>query len=201
MWEKQAMLKARFVAGDAEFASRMLDELQECIYAAPPTDEDLKELYRIRKRMEIEIAGEDRGRYNMKHGRGGLVDVEFTVQILQLKFGRAMPYIRKSNTLEAIEKLKESHAISESDYLILKDAYRFYRLLENRIRIVQNRAEGEIVKDSPELLALAKRLGYKGDDAGAKLLEDYLGHAAKARNLYERVIGVKESESQNQVDS
>ncbi len=192
MWEKQAMIKARFAAGNAEFGRRVLNGLQRHIYAAPPTDEELKELYRIRKRMEIEIAKEGLGRYNIKYGKGGIVDVEFAVQILQLKVGREMPSVRESNTLGTIEKLKATRVISESDYTILKDAYRFYRLLENRIRIVQNRAEAEIVKDSPELKSLAKRLGYAGSDADKKLLEDYLSYTAKVRNLYERVIGIKE---------
>ncbi|MBI5327676.1 MAG: bifunctional [glutamate--ammonia ligase]-adenylyl-L-tyrosine phosphorylase/[glutamate--ammonia-ligase] adenylyltransferase [Deltaproteobacteria bacterium] len=188
MWEKQAMLKAKFAAGDDKFGAKVLDEIQKHIYAAAPNHEDLKELYRIRKRMEAEIAKEDFGKYNIKFGKGGLVDVEFAVQVLQLKFGRQKLSIRKPNTADAIHALKDIDIISKTDYEILINAYNFYRLLENRLRIVQNRAEGEIVKDSRELLILAKRLGYKGEGAGAKLLEDYLSHAAKVRNLYERVM-------------
>lgn len=193
MWEKQAMLKARFAAGDAEFGVRILTDMQKYIYASAPTDEDLKELYRIRKRMEIEIAKEGSGRYNIKYGKGGLVDVEFTTQILQLKFGKEMPYIRKSNTLEAIDSLKEAQIVSEHDYAILRSAYKFYRLLENRLRIVQNRTEGEIVKDSSEIFMLAKRLGYQDNDAGKRLLEDYLDYAAKTRDLYLTTIGITEA--------
>ncbi|MBI5875198.1 MAG: hypothetical protein HZB81_05045 [Deltaproteobacteria bacterium] len=193
MWEKQAMLKARFAAGDAGFGARVLADMQEYIYAAAPTHEDLKELYRIRQRMEIEIAKEGSGRYNIKYGKGGLVDVEFTTQILQLKFGKALPYIRKPNTLEAIDSLKEAQIISEHDYSLLRGAYKFYRLLENRLRIVQNRTEGEIVKDSSEIFILAKRLGYQDNDAGKRLLEDYLNYAAKARGLYLKTIGITEA--------
>ena len=193
MWEKQAMLKARSVAGDAEFGSKILADMQRYIYATPPSKDDLKELYRIRKRMEIEIAKEDSGKYNIKFGRGGLVDVEFTVQILQLKFGNKKPSIRKQNTIDAIEQLKDTNIITEPDYAILRGAYEFYRQIENRLRIVQNRTEGDIVKDSPELSGLARRLGYKGEAVGNVLLEDYLAHAGKVRDLYLRTIGIKDT--------
>ena len=78
------------------------------------------------------------------------------------------------------------------DYTILNDAYQFYRSLENRLRIVHNRTEGEIVRDSPELLGLAKRLDYTGEEADEKLLKDYLNHANKVRDLYEKVIGIRD---------
>ena len=193
MWEKQAMLKARSVAGDAEFGSKILADMQRYIYATPPGKDDLKELYRIRKRMEIEIAKEDSGKYNIKFGRGGLVDVEFTVQILQLKFGNKKPSIRKQNTTDAIEQLKDANIITEPDYAILRNAYEFYRQIENRMRIVQNRTEGDIIKNSPELSGLARRLGYKGEAVGNVLLEDYLAHAGKVRDLYLRTIGIKDT--------
>lgn len=192
-WEKQAMLKARFAAGDAEFGAKLLADMQQYIYASAPTHEDLKELYRIRRRMEIEIAKEGSGRYNIKYGKGGLVDVEFTTQILQLKFGEKSPSIRQPNTAKVIASLKDERIISEHDYEVLGGAYKFYRLLENRLRIVHNRTEGAIVKNSLELLSLAKRLGYQGNDAGDKLLEDYLNYAAKVRNLYLKTLGVKEA--------
>ncbi|MBI3754869.1 MAG: bifunctional [glutamate--ammonia ligase]-adenylyl-L-tyrosine phosphorylase/[glutamate--ammonia-ligase] adenylyltransferase [Deltaproteobacteria bacterium] len=192
IWEKQAMLKARFAAGDADFGAKILAAAQELIYAAPPTDADLRELYRIRKRMEIEIAKEGSGRYNIKYGKGGLVDAEFAVQVLQLKFGKEKPSMRQSNTLVAMTALKDVDILSKTDYEILINAYQFYRLLENRLRIVQNRTEGIIVKDSPEFLSLAKRLGYKGTNAGKRLLEDYLNHTEKIRDLYNRIMGKTE---------
>jgi glutamate-ammonia-ligase adenylyltransferase len=192
LWERQAMIKGRFAAGDTEFGSRILIELQKHIYGAPPKDDDFQELYRIRKRMEIEVAKEGSGKYNIKLGRGGLVDVEFATQILQLKFGKELPSIRKQNTAEAIKALRDAALISEVDYTILNDAYQFYRSLENRLRIVHNRTEGEIVRDSPELLGLAKRLDYTGEEADEKLLKDYLNHANKVRDLYEKVIGIRD---------
>lgn len=192
LWERQAMIKARFAAGDAEFGSRIATEIQKYIYGAPPKHDDLQELYRIRKRMEIEIAKEGSGKYNIKLGRGGLVDVEFATQILQLKFGKELPCLRKQNNDEAIKALRDAAIISEVDYTILNGAYRFYRALENRLRIVHNRTEGEIVTGSPEFLGLAKRLGYTGEEAGEKLLKDYLNHTNKVRDLYERVIGIRD---------
>jgi len=190
MWEKQAMLKARLAAGNADFGAKILAAAEELVYAAPLTDDDLKELYRIRRRMEIEIAKEASGKYNIKLGRGGLVDVEFAVQLLQLKFGKQKKALRKCNTIDAMNALKDIDIISKTDYEILMNAYRFYRLLENRIRIVQNRTESYIIKDSPELLELAKRIDYKGIDAGKRLLDDYLNHTVKIRELYQKILGL-----------
>lgn len=190
MWEKQAMLKARLAAGDADLGAKILAATQELVYATPLTDDDLKELYRIRRRMEIEIAKEGSGKYNIKLGRGGLVDVEFAVQLLQLKFGKQKKALRKCNTIDAMNALKDIDIISKTDYEILMNAYCFYRLLENRIRIVQNRTESYIIKDSPELLELAKRIDYKGIDAGERLLDDYLNHTVKIRELYQRILGL-----------
>ncbi|MEE8184859.1 MAG: bifunctional [glutamate--ammonia ligase]-adenylyl-L-tyrosine phosphorylase/[glutamate--ammonia-ligase] adenylyltransferase [Thermodesulfobacteriota bacterium] len=184
IWEIQSMLKARFVCGDNTFAKDVLEEFQQIVYSRELGQSDLDELYRIRKRMEVEIARETSSRYNIKTGRGGLVDIEFIVQTLQLKYGNKDPFIRTPNTLEALEHLRLKEIVTKDDYDLLRDAYDLYTLLENRLRIVHNRPEGDIIKGSRELSSLARRLGYKGANASEELLKDYLSKAKRVRALY-----------------
>jgi glutamate-ammonia-ligase adenylyltransferase len=191
IWEIQSMLKARFVCGDDKFGKNVLEELHQIVYSREPCQADLTELYRIRKRMEVEIARETPSRYNIKTGLGGLVDIEFLVQTLQLRYGNKDSYIRTPNTLEALELLKVKEIIAQDDYALLKDAYSLYTLLENRLRIVHDRPEGDIIKGSRELSSLARRLGYKGTDASEELLKDYLSKAKKVRAVYLNVVKQK----------
>lgn len=183
-WERQAMLKARHAAGDMNFGNETVALLHDIIYKKQLKDDDTAELLRIRKRMELEIAKETSDRYNIKTGKGGLVDIEFAVQILQMKHNA-----RTQNTLQGLDKLEAKGIISRNDCDILKGAYNFYRLMENRIRIVNDRADDVIVKDSEDIFKLAKRLGYEGYDAGGKLAAHYLESSKKVREIYSRIMG------------
>ncbi|MBI5683160.1 MAG: bifunctional [glutamate--ammonia ligase]-adenylyl-L-tyrosine phosphorylase/[glutamate--ammonia-ligase] adenylyltransferase, partial [Deltaproteobacteria bacterium] len=188
IWERQAMLKARFAAGDMGFGGETISKLHNIIYAGKPDDKDINELLRIRKRMELEIAKETSDRYNIKTGKGGLVDIEFAVQVLQLKYGGDIEGIRSANTLLAMDRLLTEGIINSNDCDTLKDAYNFYRLMENRIRIVHDRADDVIVRGSDDVLKLAKRLGFEGDDAGDRLMECYLNHSWTVREIYTKVM-------------
>ncbi|MBI5681895.1 MAG: bifunctional [glutamate--ammonia ligase]-adenylyl-L-tyrosine phosphorylase/[glutamate--ammonia-ligase] adenylyltransferase, partial [Deltaproteobacteria bacterium] len=172
IWERQAGIKARFAAGDKGFGDETISKLHSIIYAGKPIDKDITELLRIRKRMELEIAKETSDRYNIKTGKGGLVDIEFAVQILQLKNN-----VRSQNTMQGLDKLSGQGIINRNDCDTLKDAYNFYRLMENRIRIVHDRADDVLTKGSDDVLKLGKRMGFEGDDAGDRLMECYLNHS------------------------
>src|SRR5512136_2357384 len=89
-------------------------------------------------RMESEIARESEGSYNIKTGRGGMVDVEFIVQYLQLEFGRDHPEIRSTNTLMALQAIHDCGIINDDDWQTLNVGYRYLRRLENRLRIIHD---------------------------------------------------------------
>ncbi|MBI5894192.1 MAG: bifunctional [glutamate--ammonia ligase]-adenylyl-L-tyrosine phosphorylase/[glutamate--ammonia-ligase] adenylyltransferase [Deltaproteobacteria bacterium] len=184
VWERQAMIKARAAAGDIIFGNETIALLHDIIYKKQLKGEDTAELLRIRKRMELEIAKETSDRYNIKTGKGGLVDIEFAVQTLQLKHN-----VRSQNTMQGLDKLSGQGIINRNDCDTLKDAYNFYRLMENRIRIVNDRADEMIAKGSEDIFKLAKRLDYEGDDAGDKLIEHYLESSKKVREIYSRIMG------------
>ena len=143
----------------------------------------------MRERMEREIAGESAGRYNSKLGRGGLVDVEFAVQFLQLAHGATDPQIRSANTPEALSLLLRHGHLAAQDHAPLARGYRFLRRLESRLRIVRDRSVDRLPESAPELLRLARRMGYSGPRAGDDLLADYQRTAAEVRAAYLRVLG------------
>ncbi len=188
VWERQALTKARAVAGDIAFGAEILKELHEAVYSKPLTGEDIEEMLRIRRRMEEEIAKETAARYNIKAGRGGVNDIEFLVQAIQLRWGRERKSLRTPHTGKALLRMFREGIISRDEFLFLKDAYRFLRFLETRQRIVHDRPEGDLVKGSPELTALARRAGYSGADAGEELLTDYLKYAEEIRRLYIKTL-------------
>jgi glutamate-ammonia-ligase adenylyltransferase len=186
LWERQALVRARFVAGDPELGQRI--EALCAAYAyrpgAPPGPEMASEIAKMRERMERELAREQAGRYNIKSGRGGLVDIEFIVQFLQLRHGGDAPGLRERGTLPALRALRAAGLLPEETGRRLAEAYLFLRRLENRLRIVQDRSISELRSDPIEMDKLARRMGYHEAGGGARLLADYLRHTGQVRELY-----------------
>ncbi len=143
----------------------------------------------MRERIEREIADESPGRYNSKLGRGGLVDVEFAVQFLQLAHGADDPQIRSANTPQALGLLLKHGRLAAQDHVPLARGYRFLRRLESRLRIVRDHSVDRLPEGGAELLRLARRMGYSGSRAGDELLSDYQRTAAGIRQAFLRVLG------------
>jgi glutamate-ammonia-ligase adenylyltransferase len=194
LWERQALLRARPVAGDAALFRRARAEvLDKSLYRPPPAAIDeraaAQELLAMRERMEREIAAESPGRYNSKLGRGGLVDVEFAVQFLQLVHGHAHPEVRTSSTPGALAALLRAELLAPSDHEPLARGYRFLRRLESRLRIVRDRSVDRLPETGLELLRLARRMGYRGPRAGDELLAEYQRTSSEVRAAFLRVLG------------
>src|SRR6266850_2519354 len=152
LWERQALLRARPVAGDEGLFNRAFAQVLEPSLFRPIDRSDAaKELLAMRERMEREIADESPGRYNSKLGRGGLVDVEFAVQFLQLVHGATDPRIRSANTPRALSLLLQNGHLSPQDHLPLARGYRFLRRLESRLRIVRDHSVDRLPDSGPEL--------------------------------------------------
>ena len=158
-WERLALLRARFVAGDTDLGQRAIAIAQRAAYEqqldAPTVGADIK---RLRERMEQELARERPGRYDLKFGRGGLLDIEFSVQLLQLRFGQSAA-VRSSDTREALEGLRQIGALNEDKYRKLHDGYHFLRRVEQRLRIVHGDGAHLIEENAAGLFSLARRLG------------------------------------------
>ncbi len=196
VWEQQAMTKARWVAGNEEFGEKVSELIDDLIYGRPLGVDDLDEIVRVRGRMEEEIAQEGKGdHYDIKAGEGGLVDVEFAVQVLQLAHGVAHESLRTPATMEALDAMSKAGLVNEKQYNTLRRAYLFYREIENRSQIYQDRSDPRIPKDVRKARPLARRLGYQNDDEGAgQFLDEVTRTRETVRHEYEGIVSSLRSE-------
>jgi glutamate-ammonia-ligase adenylyltransferase len=186
LWERQALIKARVVAGDLTLRESVAEVLERFAYATEIDAAGVAEIDRLRGRMEQELARERADRFNIKTGRGGIVDIEFLVQMLQLRHGQQFPALRQRATLAALKALHACGVLPTEDFQMLTRGYRFLRTLENRLRIERDQPVEALEREDEQLTALARRLGYEGDDAAARLLADYQDQREAIRACYNR---------------
>jgi glutamate-ammonia-ligase adenylyltransferase len=190
LWEKQALLRARHVAGDpALFEEVWRRAILPAVYA-PPADRAgmAEEIRRMRQRMEAELGKEaERGR-NPKTGHGGLVDAEFAAQFLQLVHGHDHPLLRTGSTPEALSRLRAAALLREPAYQALAGGYAFLRRVELRLRIVYDYSVDHLPPPGPALDQLARRLGYGGPAAAARFLAEYDRVTAAVRRAFDEVV-------------
>ena len=191
VWERQAFTKTRMAAGDHSLGRDVVEELSMIVYARPLTPADIDEMLRIRSRMEVEIAREGTDRYNIKSGKGAVVDIEFLTQALQLYSG-ADRSVRTPYTPKALKRLCSGGLLALEDYNFLKEAYSFYRLIEQRLRVIHDRPEGNITRRSEELSTLATLSGY---DNAEQLWAKCTQYREKTREIYIRILeGLKKTD-------
>lgn len=201
LWERQALTKARVVVASAAMRRRIDAVNARMTWEKPLPVRLAQEICRLRDRMEKEIAREDSGRFNIKTGRGGLVDVEFITQYLQLLHGQAHPSVRSPNTLEALEALRQVGVLEGCAADSLMQGYRFLRRLENKLRLLHDQSISEISPEPLQLRKLARLLGYEGTlgPPEEQFLEAYRTTTEGLRSLFERYLcpaATEEGESQ-----
>jgi [glutamine synthetase] adenylyltransferase / [glutamine synthetase]-adenylyl-L-tyrosine phosphorylase len=190
-WERQALLRARACAGDMELGARVIRVAHAAAYerGAPPASE----VHYLRMRMERELARERPGRYDLKTGRGGLLDVEFAVQWLQMEHGLDVR-VRTTDTVGALHALRDAEYLSVGAFESLRDGYVFLRRLEQRIRIVHGSGAPVLEATATGLTKLARRMGIQRSPTqseGEALLEAYEDSTSEIRRTYLEVMGVK----------
>jgi glutamate-ammonia-ligase adenylyltransferase len=136
--------------------------------------------------MEHELARESDARWDLKTGRGGLVDVEFVTEMLQLRHGHDHPAVRLRSTLDALDALRREGLLDDESHRTLVDGYRFLRRVESRLRIERDQAVHALDHDDPRIAALARRLGYEGEDVVGRLLRDVEATRERIRVIYDR---------------
>jgi glutamate-ammonia-ligase adenylyltransferase len=190
LWERQALLRARHVAGDpAIFAEIRERVLLPVVYGKREDPAPLAaEIRRMRERMESEIGREASRGKNPKTGHGGVVDVEFAAQFLQLAHGHDHPSVRTGSTPEALRKLRAAGLLPEAPFEALAEGYDFLRRVELRLRIVHDFAIDHLPEGGPALRQLARRLGYGGPDPGGRFLGDYARVTAAVRRAFDAVV-------------
>ena len=187
-WELQALTKARFVAGDPDVARRLLETAHEFVYRDPMPAEWPREIRRMKARIERERIppGED-PRFHLKLGRGGLSDVEFTVQLEQLTHGRARERLRDPSTLGALGILAELGLLAADDAARLRAAYELCERARNARYLLTGAAADALPVDGDELEKLARMLGY-AHRPQQSLRDDYRRLTRRARAVVERVF-------------
>jgi len=190
LWERQALLRARHVAGDPE-PFREVEErvILPVVYGRPGDRGALAaEIRRMRERMESEIGREAARGPNPKTGHGGLVDVEFAAQYLQLLHGHDHPSVRTQSTPGALHRLHEAGLLADDPHAALLQGYEFLRRVELRLRIVHDYAIDHLPEGGPPLAQLARRLGWAGPDPGARFLVEYARVTSAVRAAFEAVV-------------
>jgi glutamate-ammonia-ligase adenylyltransferase len=190
IWERQALTKARVVLGDRLLASQLHDVIRQTVYGSSIDDDGRREIHRLRMRMENELAKETADSYNIKTGRGGMVDVEFAVQYLQLRHGCRYPELRSTSTIVALKEIRTLGLLAEGNAETLLTGYKFLRKLENRLRIIHDYSVNDLSGPKNYINKLALRLGYdpKLKNPGAALLSDYEETTGRIRDCYDRIL-------------
>ncbi|GGM66147.1 bifunctional [glutamine synthetase] adenylyltransferase/[glutamine synthetase]-adenylyl-L-tyrosine phosphorylase [Dactylosporangium sucinum] len=188
VWEAQALLRARYVAGDEDLAARFLAIADTKRYPdGGLAREQIHEIRRLKARVDSERLprGADPATHT-KLGRGGLTDVEWTVQLLQLRSGAAAPALRTTRTLEALSAAAAAGLIAEPDAAALAAAWRQASLVRNLMTLVRGRASDQLPRQGPDLAAAARVLGRGAEPQ--EFLDEYLRVARHARQAVERIF-------------
>ena len=185
-WEFQALLKARPVAGDAELGRAYLDAVTPLVWHASERANFVQDVQQMRRRVIDAIPAAEVER-ELKLGPGGLRDVEFSVQLLQLVHGRADPALHSSTTLTALAALSAGGYVGREDAAALDDAYRFLRSMEHRIQLYQLRRTHLVPTGEDDLRRLGRSLGLRADPV-SELNREWRRHSREVRRLHEKLF-------------
>jgi glutamate-ammonia-ligase adenylyltransferase len=187
IWEKQALLKARPIEPEIAVRDSVSQRLEAQIWNRDYGVKAAKEIHKIRLRMETELAKEDARYYNIKVGSGGIVDIEFAVQYLQLRHGGRVLAVRSPHTLTALRCLASENLLNEAIADELETSYIFYRKVETCLRHRAQRSVGAMPRQHGEELAmLAKSLEKKSE----LLLQEFEERRRKVREYYLEILGL-----------
>ncbi len=185
-WEFQALLKARHVAGDAEVGRAYLEAISPMVWEASARPNFVEDVQAMRRRVEQHVPSRDAER-QLKLGAGGLRDVEFAVQLLQLVHGRHDEGLRSATTLVALDALATGGYIGRDHAEQLDSAYRFLRSLEHRIQVTRMRRTHLLPTSEDDLRRLGRSLGLRAEPV-ADLLEKWRAVKREVRRIHERLF-------------
>ena len=190
-WEFQALIKARPVAGDADLGAAFIEATQPHVWPDRLDPDAVREVRLMKARAEEEVSKRGLSDREIKRGRGGLRDIEFAVQLLQLVHGRHDPGIRSPNTLEALDQLGRAGYVDTTQVRTLDAAYRFLRTVEHRLQLVDEGQVHSLPSETAGRTRLARGLGYR-DDGSATALEQFEAahrrQQAQVRSIHEKLF-------------
>ncbi|MGH2569014.1 MAG: hypothetical protein ACRDGA_11805, partial [Bacteroidota bacterium] len=184
LWERQMLTKARAVAGNVKVGNKLLEELGPFIYPRTHAGKPLDEIAAIKRKIESKT-DEDA---NIKLGSGGIRDVEFIVQALQLLNGGTNERLREKNTLLAVEGLREYSLLSKREKELLVVAYKFFRSVEHRLQLLYGMQTHSLPQSKEEREFLSRRLGFRSESGFHRKLET---HRTQIRRIFSSVFGLR----------
>ena len=189
VWEAQALLRADAVVGDPELRRRFTDLIDPLRYPVGGlSNDDIIEIRRIKARIDNERLprGADPN-LHLKLGRGGLADIEWTIQLLQMRHADELPALRTPRTLTAVAAAREGGLLTDHDADVLAEGWRTVSRVRNAVTLVRGKSSDQLPDDVRERVAVAGILGYPLDDTDA-MVNDYLRITRLARGVVERVF-------------
>jgi glutamate-ammonia-ligase adenylyltransferase len=185
LWERQTLTRTRLILGDRTLARRVRRVLRELVFGHGLPADPVKTIRQVRRRMEVELGKETRGRFHVKFGRGGLVDVEFLTQTLQLVHGGAHPEVRSPSTRGALAGLARAGVMTPERAAELTDHYRFLRRVSAGTRLLAARPADVLELAGPMPARVATALDYESRQA---FVDDYKRRTDAVRALYAEVM-------------
>ncbi len=188
-WERMALVRARMMDTAPEVLERWRGLTAEVVYDYPWNEEAFGSIRHLKRRIENEKSKESRIYLDFKYGKGGVADLEFLVQSLQIRYGGKHPECRVPDAAGALSALSEAGAFTREERDALLEAHRFQRRVENRYQLVEEWNSREISREAPVLARVARSLGYKGETQSQvrrSFLADWDCHAFAVRRLVEK---------------
>ncbi len=189
-WEFQALIKARAVAGDGELGWRFDEASAARLWGKTFTPDDFRAMRSMKARAEQEMVRRGLEDREVKRGRGGIRDIEFAIQLLQLVHGGLDAALRSPNTLDALREMADGGYVDAEDADALAAAYRFLRTVEHRLQLVDELQVHEIPASPDAQTRLARTMGYRDTgsaDALERFFADLSRHQATVRTIHERL--------------
>ncbi|MEZ4771220.1 MAG: hypothetical protein R2844_22720 [Caldilineales bacterium] len=188
LWEKQALLKARPIAGSQQTGGEFLRRSEPLLYETGDAASVRADVHGMKQRTEEQLRQRGRNWGEVKLGEGSIRDVEFVVQYLQLVHGGAHAELRTGKTLDALERLAEQGLLTRDERRILRDGYVFLRTVEHYLQILDYRQTYSLPTGAADQTYLAQRLGYHGPEAAEEFVTRYGQHSAAIRTIYRRYL-------------
>jgi glutamate-ammonia-ligase adenylyltransferase len=180
-WERMALIRSRVLGGEDE---KRWDALRaDIVYRFRWDGDAIESIRHLKKRVETEKSKETRTQLDFKYGKGGVWDLEFLVQFLQLQYGECHSQVQAPSVDDAVPALQAAGALTQGEAGTLLQAHRFLRQVENRYHLLEEWHSRELSRESPKLLRLARSLGYPTRKA---FLSEWDDHARSVRGLVEK---------------
>ncbi len=183
LWEKQALLKVRPIAGNLGLGQNLIREIQPLLFDTPP-DVVRREIHAVKQQIEAQLHQKGRSWGEVKLGEGSIRDIEFVTQYLQLAHGGKTSRVRSNNTLQALYALFQHNLLDPTAYRVLVDGYVFLRTVEHHLQLMHYRQTHQLPHDEAALDHLARRLGFRSRNVGQRFRQHYQQHSTVIRLVY-----------------